>query len=248
MRYLLAILILTLQANVWAGASRNFDGVGDSIAYTKPSGLTVGTDSFTMIEWIFWTNGPDNDDEVIVSQADGTGTGRTWAMIDDNGVECGTADELCNFLGNNTLDTTKVISASVWTHIAAQSNETLGTTVLFSDAVQVGSETATVEAATGVIRVGGAKAGGNTYADFEGQIAYAILCEGALTVAQLSEIMYSPDAAFAYCGSNLYVYSPLFGLSSPEQDLSGNGTTGTLTGTAESSNGPPILLAGGLPL
>src|SRR3990167_3747657 len=131
MRYLLAILILTLQANVWAGASRNFDGVGDSIAYTKPSGLTVGTDSFTMIEWIFWTNGPDNDDEVLTSEQDGTGTGRSWALIDDNGVEFGTADELGSFLGNQIIDSTKVVSNSVWTHIGAQSNEALGTVVLF---------------------------------------------------------------------------------------------------------------------
>lgn len=242
-KLLIGLLILLNAQFAWSGASRNFDGVSDAIDFTKPSGLVVGTDSFIRMVWFYWTDSPDIE-ATIFSQQDGTGTGRTWLGIEE-GVTC-TNEPFYNFLGGAANCSVTDLSVNIWYHGAIMSNETAGTAVVFLNGVQDSSTTETVEAATGNLRTGVHKS--NTSEDYEGQIAHNILCEGTLTGEQILEISLNPEiASRAFCNTNLYIYNPFWGLESPEIDVSGNGATGSLTGTAESSNGPPIMLSA-LPL
>lgn len=244
-RLIIGLLILFNVHSAWAGASRNFDGISDSIDFTKPAGLVVGTDSFVRMGWFYWTNGADTVEEVIFSQQDGTGTGRNWIWIDANQSSCGALDEFHSFLGG--VDTCgSDLAENVWYHGTVVSDEGAGTVILYLNSVQDASATRTVEAATGILRTGVQKT--LTTQDFEGQMAHNILCEGTLTTGQILEISINPEiASRAFCGTNLYMYNPFWGLESPEVDISSNGATGTLTETAESFNGPPIML-NGLPL
>ena len=238
-------LLMLVPSLCFGGASRDFDGVSDSSDNTKPSALIIGTDSFTRIAWAYWTQGADIDEEVIFSQQDGTGLGRNWLSIDDDASAC-TADFIGSFLGN-VATCGALMSQNIWTHVAVRSDEAGGTVQLIQNGTQTGSATRTVEAATGTLRTGVHKT--NTTQDFEGQIAHSILCEGAITNAQINEISINPEvAASAYCGSGYDINNPLWGTSSPEEDISGNALTGTLTGTSASSNGPPVMFGVGLPL
>lgn len=245
MKKLIILLILMIIPSIcFAGsASRSFDGVSDSIDFSKPSGLTVGTDSFTRMIWIKWGNGTDND-ETIFSQQDGTGTGRNWLNVDETGV-CGAGNKATSVLGGtNSCSSTSIPNGS-WQHVAVRSNETAGTVDIIQDGVETGSNTRTVESATGNLRTGVHKT--NTAQDFNGLMAYNILCKGAITNSQINEIKFLPENAGAYCGSGYYNFAPFWG-TSPEQDLSGNGNTGTVNGATTSSDGPPLMFGGGLPL
>ena len=245
MRLLIAFLFcLSLATPAWAGSSRDFDGVSDTSDYANPSGLTVGTDSFTALIWVYWTQGADTADETIISQQDGTGTGRTWLSIDDDGASCGTGDEIYSFLGGACTDTATVMVQNTWTLLGVMSDEAAGAVNVFQDGVTIGSESKTVDAATGLIRVGARKTG--TTEDFEGQLADFSLCEQATSITYINEARFIFEIAVAAtCGTGVYyIYSPLYGLNSPEDDISGNGATGTLTGTTESFNGPPISAGG----
>lgn len=219
-------------------ASRSFDGISDSIDQTKPSALVVGTDSFTRGAWVYWTDGVEGD-EVIFSQQDGTGTGRTHLEIDESGIACGLADRMYNVFGGTNQCGTSVLSGNTWVFVGVKSDEGAGTVANYYDTAFEGSVAKTVEAATGSFRVGVHKSATNL--DFEGLIAYNFVCEAALTADQMNEIKYNPEVALAaYCGAGYDTFHPFWG-TSPEQDLSGNGLTGTVTGATTSNNGPPVM-------
>lgn len=76
---------------------------------------------------------------------------------------------------------------------------------------------------------------------FNGRIAYVHFYNRTVTEAELTTIMYKPGSI----SDGLYGYWPLWGVNSPEIDLSGNGNTGTVTGATESSDGPPVFIGAG---
>lgn len=238
--------LMLIPSLAFGGASRNLDGISDGIDISKPGGLVVGTDSFTRMIWIFWTQGDDTIDETIFHQQDGTGVGRGWLRIDDDGASCSGTDPMVSGLGGISTCGSGT-SQNVWIHAAIVSNESDGTITGYKNSVQDLTASVTVEAATGILRIGLHKT--STAEDFEGQVAHSVLCEGAMSPGAIIEMALNPEAASpAYCGSGYYNYLPVWGTSSPESDLSGNGLTGTLSGTTESSNGPPVMFGGGLPL
>lgn len=68
-----------------------------------------------------------------------------------------------------------------------------------------------------------------------GRMAYAQLWNRELTVDESEQALWRPGSV----PNGLVGYWPLWGVNSPELDLSGNGLTGTVTGAAESTDGPP---------
>ena len=78
--------------------------------------------------------------------------------------------------------------------------------------------------------------------DANGLIAYGTIFASVLTVVEMAELMWKPASLGGAQG-----YWPLWG-DSTEIDLSGNGRTGTVTGSATSTDGPPVMFGGGLPL
>ena len=75
---------------------------------------------------------------------------------------------------------------------------------------------------------------------FNGNLAYAQVCQAALTEAEFAQARWYPGTVT----NNLKLYLPLFGNSTTEPDLSGNDKDGTATGSTESEEGPPIMVGG----
>jgi len=73
---------------------------------------------------------------------------------------------------------------------------------------------------------------------FDGQIAHVSLYTKELTAAEVQTLMYKPNAIV----DSRSAYWPLWGVDSPELDLSGNGNSGTVTGASVSTDGPPIFI------
>lgn len=181
----LIILILALFIPNLAHAGFYCDGIDDIPTMPKPSALTLGTDSFTACVEFYWQDGPDTTNETLISQADGTGTGRSWIYISDSG-----GDVLVTALGG-TADPRVLGSTAVTSntdHVACLvSDEGSGTVALYLDGVFEDSETKTVEAATGNIRFCRHKS--NTTEDYEGRISHFWLYESALTADEIA-LMY----------------------------------------------------------
>lgn len=93
--------------------------------------------------------------------------------------------------------------------------------------------------------VGTANSWGNDQADGGAQFWNGLLAEGAIWNAVLTASEWAALAAgvspFRVRPQSLIHYLPMFGLASPEPDLSGNANNGTLTGTTP-ANHPPVTL------
>lgn len=74
-------------------------------------------------------------------------------------------------------------------------------------------------------------------------IAYAAFFTSNLTTTMMQEYRWKPDMI-----ADAGLFAPVWGVNSPEIDLSGNSRTGTLTGTVANNDGPPVMFGGGLPL
>lgn len=71
----------------------------------------------------------------------------------------------------------------------------------------------------------------------DGRVAHLHVYERTLSQAEIREIMWHPGRIT----DSLTLYTPLWGLASPETDLSGRGNTATIVGTVtESFLGPPV--------
>lgn len=82
--------------------------------------------------------------------------------------------------------------------------------------------------------------GGNNNSDrgWRGQLNYMQMWDATKTIDEINESRFRPGSV----RSNLVGYWPLFGLDSPERDLSGLGNTAAITGATESFNGAPVRL------
>ena len=85
--------------------------------------------------------------------------------------------------------------------------------------------------------------------DAAGLTCYASVLVGTvLTVVDMLEIMWNPEIAAIYVGSSdILGFWPFWG-DSPEIDLSLNANSGTVSNATTSTNGPPVMFGGGLPL
>lgn len=77
--------------------------------------------------------------------------------------------------------------------------------------------------------------------EYSGEIAWYHWYDTKLVIWQVQELMYKPCSLT----DNLQLCLPIWGVDSPEVDLSGNGRTGTVTETTEFAGGPPVQVSGG---
>jgi hypothetical protein len=79
-------------------------------------------------------------------------------------------------------------------------------------------------------------------AEPDGLMCYWQAHRTMLTDNEANEIIYNPGSI----KDQLVLYAPLWGQDLTEPDLSGNGNTGAVTGTSRETDGPPVMLGGGM--
>lgn len=126
-----------------------FDGSNDYIA-SASSPLSPAAGNFSASAWVKFTG--VSTQQVILSQLDGTGTGRTW-------LELTSGAKLQSAIGNSNLTGATSLVAGVWNHVAITMSGT--TETLYLNGIADATGTRTPEAASGVARLGTSKSGAN---------------------------------------------------------------------------------------
>lgn len=140
-------------------------------------------------------------------------------------------------------ETTEAISTGRWINLAVTmdtSSASNDPTFYFDAVAQTTSEVVT-PSGTYLSDVGDDIYIGNTLNDdrcFDGKLCYLQLWTRVLSTGELLEAMYRPGTV----RNGLAAFWPIMGADSPERDLTGNGNTGSVTGTTAVFDGAPISL------
>ena len=233
----LAIIALLFTAQAWAGASRSFDGTNDEIDMGNVLDVTTG--SVSLCQWIKPTDDADADTWLGKKNSATTAAGYH--------IRQGVGDPHGAVIADGT---NQIVSASpndldgVWTYVCSVYDGVLSSTnLLYENGVQVDSDAniLVLSLTNAVVLQIGETADDAT--DANGLASYGSVWVGTiLNVQQISELMWKPDMAELASG-----FWPLWG-DSPEIDLSAGAVGGTVTGATTSSDGPPVMFGGGLPL
>ncbi|MDO8522948.1 MAG: LamG domain-containing protein, partial [bacterium] len=157
------------------GQALKFDGVNDYVS-TASNVLDPAATDFTATAW-FRTNAFNGIQQDIITQLDGTGTGRSWLFIN------ATTNAINSFLGGaGTVGS--ILQANTWYHITLTKS---GTTItIYLNGVFNVSSTKTVGAATGVTNIGINKDGVSD--PFNGQIDDVRIYNRALTPDEIKRL------------------------------------------------------------
>ena len=164
----------------------------------------------------------------------------SFQVQSDAGTLVGSIANAINDAGNNYGLSGNVISAGVWAHVVwryygagAANADRLK---LYVNNVEkaltfTGTIPATLTAATATVKTG--VFGGTITRYFNGRIAEVVMYDHALSVGEIAAL---------YGGyvkrSGLVLYAPLWGVVSPEPDLSGNLYNGTVSGAVLADHAP----------
>jgi Concanavalin A-like lectin/glucanases superfamily len=211
--------------------ARSFNGSSDQIVVSGVPSLTAGH-AQCMSCWLMWPTTPSSYKGIV--QLYGTG----HYLLYTNG------NKLAIYLTGISIDpTTTALVANTWYHIGVTCD---GTTTL--NIYLNGSLDSTTTVGAGSFGITGPansnSAIGNDIVNagrfLNGTIADVAFWDGVYLTA--TEILALSKGARPYTirPQNLRAWWPLDGLQSPEPDLSGNASNGTLTGTS-SAFGPPLM-------
>ena len=169
-------------------------------------------------------------------------------------VEVSTADQMTAYMANALKITGSTLSAATWYLTVLTNSGTGGAGTLTLHTMEldgtvidsaVTGDPQDETAQTNTVYLGRRSSAGNEY---DGDQAHAFLIEGELTVNQINAFRVNPPKAFATwmgsIGGTSSFYLPLFGLTDPEPDWSGNGHTGAVTAVVRSDM-PPVRMGGG---
>lgn len=142
--------------------------------------------------------------------------------------------------------TTVSLTNSVWQFVAAVVTSTNVRFIVITAAGSLSAEnvadstafatSANDETIVGYLTASGGGATANTR--FDGRIAHlGVFIGEALTDAQVKAFAFGGPSAV---GHRPDVFLPIWGVASPEADLSGNAFNGTVNGTAPAADGPPV--------
>jgi hypothetical protein len=219
--------------------ARNFNGSTDKIAF---SSLGITNTQFTIAAWCYKTSSPSSP---TVFEGSGVSAshflflGQNLSSFPGINIALGVSG------GRQETKCTTTFTNNVWTHIAGQFDTTTSPPTsggIFINGVKDGSGIATV-----------AQPGNSTYFDgplignsaignspWPGNIADLAIWFTLLTQGQITALA-NGARPHKIGATPVKVYFPLWGLSSPEPDLSGNANNGTLTGTALATTAPPTM-------
>lgn len=253
------ILLLSLSlitSNCFAGASRLFDGTNDYIAVSADRIDTSNTGTVA-----FWFNIPAfvNGDCFFGygdSDTAGGAAGSIFKIELRNHATCGSSARV-GFIYQPNDDGTGVdaftgvstISTNTWYFYTLSSSGStwkiyvngVSETPCFWQGTNTGQWwDDLIPNGTDGTDIGAVFFEGTRTAFMNANIAYVQVYNRQLTDDEVKQIMHYPGSVNGLVG-----YWPVWGVTSPEPDLSGLGNTGTVTEAAESTNGPPIFLSGG---
>lgn len=245
------ILLLPLFVNA---ASRDFAGGSSTDNITHGSAATLDNLHQGSMSIAGWTNIDTFDAtsrRILNKGSDGPTNG--WYFIENN-ANCGGATTSYVFAvrwsGAEAQWCNGSYTGGAWKHFAVTYNGSSSTNdaVFYKNGVSVavtklaspsGSNN-TDDSSLNLI-VGNRETTKNRATD--GRLAYMSVHSGILTAVEVNELMYKPCSIPA--GNVLC--APEWG-DTTEPDLSGHGSTGTVTGAAAFADGPPVMYGGGLPL
>lgn len=239
-RFLLNLWVsLSLAGTCWAGASRDFDGVNDNVLIANESTFDID-DNLTISLW-FLTDSLTGFRTIIQKRND-TCTTSTFLINFDNTPSnvlqfggCTSA----GFFGVSPAWTTN-FSTGTWYNLTGTMTQNGGNVdvVLYKNGVSLAAASPTVDWTNGLndvgIRIGTLEGLGE---DYDGQVAYVQIWRRVLSSPEIFQAMYQPCSV----PTNLLLCAPLLG-DATEPDWSGNGNTGTVSGSIASSLGPPVYL------
>lgn len=235
----LALLLsfLCLSPWCWAEASRNFDGTNDEIDFGNTLDVTTGD-----ISDCAWWKGTESaaGDFILGKKANVTDATAGYALTQQS------TDVTRWRLGDGTngmSDAGTTDTDGAWFFLCGTWSGT-NVAILYENGVQVDTDsTPDVGSLTTTSNLQMGEDNSDT-TDANGLIAYGMVYgTSVLTVNEVNELMWRPEAIPTnLAGGVKGGLWPLWG-ASPEQDLSGNGRTGTVSGSAGlSSDGPPVII------
>jgi len=200
-------------------ASRSFSSGSNNVSYS--CSLDTTTDNITVAVWIKIPSGWNSGTDAFVTMG---GTQVFFAHSTNKfRVQLGTTI-------TSSITVSSLAGDGLWHHIVGTNGHTGDNTScnLYIDGVlEAENSDSTVDRSGNVVIQNPDTTGGLLISDLH-------VYNRQLSKDEINEIMYNPNSI-----PGAYIYSPIWG-SSPEQDLSGNGRDGTVTGTATSTDGPPI--------
>lgn len=138
----------------------------------------------------------------------------------------------------DTNDFTNSVTANNWFHAAAVITSSTSRNVYLNASSIANSSTSVVPASVNRTSVG--RRGTATPGDYhDGSIAEVGVWSVALTSTELASLA-GGARCFSVRPSSLVFYAPLFGVDSPEADLSGGNRDLTLTNTPTQTSDPPV--------
>jgi hypothetical protein len=216
----------------WDRGARSFSASTDKVNAT---GTMTNSGTFTFAGWVQAVTGAGT---VRCLWRDNAGAGATGAYIDST-------NKLSAFLNSVQRDCSTAISTGVWYHFAFTG--TIASSVAWLLYVNGVLDTTTASINTPI--AGGATT--NFGNDGSSQVLNGLLSDAAFWNIALSSGQIAALAAGTRPGviapGNLVGWWPLDGTTNPEQDLSGNGNTGTVTGTLPILGPPAVSRAMGSP-
>ena len=226
------------------GASRDFNGTTDLINIGSAANLDNHT-ALTYTAWVYVEGGGENNLGEIYTKSPAGGTTKQFRIENRGGAEQTNSLDMAIVTSGTSRQAraaTDSLSFNAW-HFVVTNWPGSSAPKLFIDGAEPpyatqtnGTGTDTSEANdSGII---GNR--GNADRTFDGQMAYVSIHNASLSVVEQEELRYHALSI----PNGIVAALPLWGNASPEVDLSGTGNAGTLTGTAESANGPPVMIGG----
>lgn len=219
--------------------ARNFDGVDDDIVVTGNSGLNLGTGDFTIACWINF-DAIDTDGSRVVEQGSDSIALSPQVYFASTTVLKLTFQIGNDFGGRVQHATALTVGTDYFISVRRNSSNLVEVDVWDVNLAKVGStasatKTDDLSPASGNLNIGKDAAFAAT-TRWNGDLAHLWWIKARLNDNELKGIAFTSKPLTAN-----YRHWPLWGLDSPEPDLSGNGDDGTVT-EAIRSNHPPITL------
>lgn len=242
------ILLMLLPAVCFGGASVDFNGTTDLINVGSGSSLD-NLSSYSICAWIK----PSGYGEGTFGRIYDKGGKKTFFLDNDATAPSATLRAIIDYdIGSDTARSAEAnfIPLNVWSFVCMtwSGNSAASSISFYKNGVEsssygqeTGGSSGNAVSDSSDDGILGNNAGATR--TFDGLLSNPHIFNRAITTVDILNIMNFPGTIT----NALVGFWTLFG-DSAENDLSGNGNNGTLTGTTASSDGPPISFGGGLDL
>jgi Concanavalin A-like lectin/glucanases superfamily len=220
--------------------ARQFNGSSDQISVGNPTAVQITGDLSSSI-WLYLASGFSSGFNSCIGKWDNS-SGRTYLIgLDGNDNYAFFAIGQLNNGFASSANSTQNVSYFVggWHHLAGTFKASTGEGIVYVDGIASGTVSSGYSGVGGGNQnfiIGNQSGGGSPF--FNGKLAEGALWNAVLSPNEIASLA-SGSLPYQIRPLSLAGYWPLYGVASPEPDLSGNGNNGTLTGTTY-TNHPPV--------